>query len=111
GPVEEGRRVLQPELVREGEASRRQGRLSRRGDSRLSGAAAGWHLGDGAVLPQRFGADSGRWAELEDAAEDLHTLLPHGQGRLRRGEPGMEGAGAGARPRREAAGAGAAQGV
>src|SRR5262249_43791497 len=78
---------------------------------RVPGPAPRRRLGDGAVLPQRVGPDGLSRAELEGAAEGLHSLVPDRGGGLRPDPGRMAHHGVGRSPRRRRAGDRAPQGL
>ena len=86
----EGAEALPPELVRRGTRSQRRA-VSWPGRRRLPGTSPGRHLGDGALLPQRLGADGLPRAQVDRTARDLHEELPGRERRLRPGQLGPEG--------------------
>ena len=72
-PARQARRLLQRKLVRQGEVGRDHDDRQRR----LSGPAPRRRLGHRPLPAQRQRADAVRYAQLEDAAEAVHALLPH----------------------------------
>src|SRR5262249_38811057 len=82
--------LLQPEPVRPATQGVADGRLCVATHGRLPGSAAGWHLGDGSLLPQWLGADGLRCLELEGSPEVLHALVPHRRRCVRHSEAGLE---------------------